>query len=219
MKLTRFGVVPSPDRRHVRLERAVVAHLDACGCVEAPLADAVDFVVRCGPSPSPTNVRPAFGVWSFAIEGGDPIGWRAYAEGRLSASARLVSTVEGGDEVVLREGMLPIASSYRATEDALIDLLARWPARAAAEIEAGGWSTLPRRREPSAPAPAPPTLAERIRTPLTHPWWRLRGWWLDMARYDTWNVGIVTLDEPPRDIDDLAQLAPIRWLPPRPALY
>jgi hypothetical protein len=38
------------------------------------------------------------------------------------------------------------------------------------------------------------------------------------ATYDTWNVGIVTLDQPLRQIDDL-QLRNVRWLPPRPPLY
>lgn len=39
------------------------------------------------------------------------------------------------------------------------------------------------------------------------------------ASYDTWNVGIATLDHPLRHIRELSPLKRIRWLPPRPPLY
>jgi hypothetical protein len=43
--------------------------------------------------------------------------------------------------------------------------------------------------------------------------------WLEWARYDTWNVGIATLDRPLRRLEDLHALGDIRWLPPRKPLY
>ncbi len=39
------------------------------------------------------------------------------------------------------------------------------------------------------------------------------------ARYDTWNVGIATLDRPLSRVEDLLPLPRIRWLPPRPPLF
>jgi len=42
--------------------------------------------------------------------------------------------------------------------------------------------------------------------------------WPEWARYDTWNVGVATLDRPLARIEDLLPLPPIRWLPPRPPL-
>jgi hypothetical protein len=38
-------------------------------------------------------------------------------------------------------------------------------------------------------------------------------------RYDTWNVGIVTLDREVTHLDQLRCLPPPRWLPPQPPLY
>jgi hypothetical protein len=38
------------------------------------------------------------------------------------------------------------------------------------------------------------------------------------AWYDTWNVGIATLDRPLADVRELAPLKHVRWLPPRPPL-
>jgi hypothetical protein len=39
------------------------------------------------------------------------------------------------------------------------------------------------------------------------------------AWYDTWNVGIATLDRPLADVRELAPLKHVRWLPPRPPLF
>jgi hypothetical protein len=39
------------------------------------------------------------------------------------------------------------------------------------------------------------------------------------ASYDTWNIGIATLDHPLRNIRELQPLRHVRWLPPRPPLY
>jgi hypothetical protein len=39
------------------------------------------------------------------------------------------------------------------------------------------------------------------------------------ASYDTWNVGIATLEHPLRHVRELQPLKNIRWLPPRPPLY
>jgi hypothetical protein len=45
-------------------------------------------------------------------------------------------------------------------------------------------------------------------------------WWREMARYDTWNVGIVTLDGPLRDVSALPGLVrAVRWLPEQRPLY
>src|SRR5262245_64431563 len=38
------------------------------------------------------------------------------------------------------------------------------------------------------------------------------------ARYDTWNVGVATLDRPLTDVRQLSVPGPIRWLPARPSL-
>jgi len=42
--------------------------------------------------------------------------------------------------------------------------------------------------------------------------------WRELTSYDTWNVGVATLDRPLRSIDDL-QLRDVRWLPPQPAFH
>ena len=39
------------------------------------------------------------------------------------------------------------------------------------------------------------------------------------ASYDTWNVGVATLEHPLRNVRELHPLKNIRWLPPRPPLY
>lgn len=56
--------------------------------------------------------------------------------------------------------------------------------------------------------------------------WKLRrfraaasSWWRDVTRYDTWNVGVITLDRELTDLDQLRRLPPPRWLSERPPLY
>src|SRR5262245_50385960 len=39
------------------------------------------------------------------------------------------------------------------------------------------------------------------------------------ARYDTWNVGVATLERPLARVEDLVPLPHVRWLPPRPPLF
>jgi len=39
------------------------------------------------------------------------------------------------------------------------------------------------------------------------------------ASYDTWNVGVATLERPLARVEDLLPLPTVRWLPPRPPLF
>jgi hypothetical protein len=44
--------------------------------------------------------------------------------------------------------------------------------------------------------------------------------WREIARYDTWNVGVVTLARPLRSVEELpSAIRAVRWLAPRPPLY
>ncbi len=56
--------------------------------------------------------------------------------------------------------------------------------------------------------------------------WKLRrfgaaasSWWRDATRYDTWNVGIVTLDRELTELDQLRHLPAPRWLPAQRPLF
>jgi hypothetical protein len=86
---------------------------------------------------------PPFGIWRFEVQGGPPIGWRSASRGQPSVRATL-SADAAGERVVLQEGWLPVSLDYRATRQRLHDTLAGWPARAAAEIQSGGWSEFTR---------------------------------------------------------------------------
>jgi hypothetical protein len=44
-------------------------------------------------------------------------------------------------------------------------------------------------------------------------------WWRRATRYDTWNVGVISLDRELTAVDQLRALPPPRWLPERPPLY
>jgi len=92
------------------------------------------------------------------------------------------------------------------------------PARAAAEIIAGGWSQLPRGGVDAVGRP-PPSNGELLGLLLVQPWRRLWDWWRHTTRYDTWNVGTVAIDAPIRELRQLSQLADVRWLPPRRRRY
>jgi len=49
---------------------------------------------------------------------------------------------------------------------------------------------------------------------------RVSHWWHELARYDTWNVGSVSLAQPLRDVEALPRLVrDVKWLPARPPLY
>lgn len=181
----------------------------------------VDFVVAFAPvTPAPAAPLPLvpFGVWRFEVDDGEPWGHRAAARGDRSVRARLYAD-HSGERVILQDGALPIASGA-AGGSPLLDTLARWPARAAAEIDAGGWASLRRASAATVIGPAKVAAGERFRDWCARPARRLWRWWREAARYDTWNVGIATLDRPLEDLRQLTALDPIRWLAPhRPLFY
>ena len=196
----------------------------------------MDFVL-CFATPASAIAAldpPPFGIWRFEVQGGPPIGWRSATRGRPSVRATLFAHV-ASERVVLQDGWLPAALDYRVTERRLHDVLAGWPARAAAEIQSGGWGELtrrPARITPQSAAPDPqypsvrssgreryPPDAELLRWLCSQPARRLWHWWREAARYDTWNVGIAALDGPLTDLRQLESLGAVRWLPARPSLY
>src|SRR5712692_8037170 len=105
----------------------------------------VDFVLCFAPPPAPIAPLdpPRFGIWRFEVDGGPTIGWRSATRGRHSVRATLVADAAGG-RIVLQDGWLPVSLDYHATQRRLHDVLAGWPARAAAEIGSGGWGELTR---------------------------------------------------------------------------
>jgi hypothetical protein len=49
---------------------------------------------------------------------------------------------------------------------------------------------------------------------------RISHWWHELARYDTWNVGVIALAQPLRDVEQLPHLIrDVKWLPARPPFY
>src|SRR2546426_10350395 len=181
----------------------------------------VDFVVRFSPS-APIELAaasaPRFGVWYFDLGDSGPPGWRAMVEGRPSVRARLCADIGKAQPIVLQEGVLPVSLCFSETRSLIHQVLAQWPARAAAEIIAGGWNQLPRGNADGVGRP-PPSNGELLGWLLVQPWRRLWDWWRHTTRYDTWNVGIVTIDAPIRELRQLGDLADIRWLPPRRPRY
>jgi hypothetical protein len=228
VKLRRFGVVAPPRAADRVSTDACVQRLESSGVgppIEiAPGGDRrlatvgpLAFILDLSGAATLAGDEPPFGVWSFDA-GDDPWGWRATTACRPSFRGALVARLADGTRVVLQEGVLPAASSYRRTRAAIDDVLAAWVARAAAEIEAGGWTTL--RREPAADRSATPHRGSRsIFTLAASSWRRLRHWWSETARYDTWNVAIAALAAPLEHVDDLRALRIVRWLPAQPPLY
>jgi len=165
---------------------------------------------------------PPFGIWRFEVQGGPPIGWRSATQGRPSVRATLFADA-ASERVFLQDGWLPAALDYHVTERRLHDVLAGWPARAAAEIQSGGWSELARSStdppDADAVAESYPSDSELLRWLCSQPARRLWHWWREAARYDTWNVGIAALDGPLTDLRQLESLGAVRWLPPRPSLH
>jgi hypothetical protein len=192
----------------------------------------VDFVL-CFAPPAVAIASidpPPFGVWRFEVLGGPPIGWRSATKGRPSVRATLFADA-AGERVVLQDGWLPVSLDYRAARQRLHDTLAAWPARAAAEIQLGAWGDLTRVsveippqsaiRDPqySGVRSSYPSDAELLRRLCSLPARRVWHWWREAARYDTWNVGIATLDGPLTDLRQLETLGAVRWLAPRPSLH
>jgi hypothetical protein len=211
--------VSSSDGRLGRLERAAIARLEQRGCLRTTPSGSspIDFVLQLGAEAPRARVPPPYGIWSFVVDGRNLLAWTGNGSGRPWVDAQLVADVGGeGTLVVLQQGALPASPSYRSTLDRLCDILALWPARAVAAIDAGSWRDHPRLDDARTHTPdivggqTPPRHRRRS---------RLRHWWDEHARYDTWNAGIATLDGPPRHIDDLRHLRRVRWLAPQPPLY
>jgi hypothetical protein len=235
VKLRRFRVVPSSDAAERDFESACVDRLEASGCARANDGEPADFVL-CFSRRFTTVTTPPFGIWSFDVDGGPPPGWRAMVAGRHSVAARLSAELADGRRVVLSEGALPVSLVYRRTRDQLNHTLSQWPARAVAEIEGCDASSTDRfarlaehcfrvetpsvRRSPADfTLRAGPSRRERLHWMCVQPWRRLRHWWREMARYDTWNVGMATLERPLRDVHDLQALGEMTWLPPQRPLH
>lgn len=181
----------------------------------------VDFVVSFSPSTpiaSAAASAPRFGVWYFDLGDPGPPGWRAMVKGRSSVRVRLCADIGNAQPIVLQEGALPVSLCFRESRSRIHEVLAQWPARAAAEIIAGGWSQLPRGGVDAVGRP-PPSNGELLGWLLVQPWRRLWDWWRHTTRYDTWNVGTVAIDAPIRELRQLGQLADVRWLPPRRRRY
>lgn len=234
VKLRRFGVISSsrPDAR--TFDVACLRGLESAGFGQpawivdaadavATRTDPLDFILNLSRGPSHVAAAPVppFGVWSFDAEGGDPRGWRAMVAGAPSLRVRLCADLVDGARVVLQEGCLRVSLNYRRTREQLDQVLAGWPARAAADIETGGWSTMTRDSTTGHTRDVHPlpSLAARVQWTVAAPWRRLWHWWRETARYDIWNVGIATLDAPLTDVRQLHALGEIRWLPPRRPLY
>jgi hypothetical protein len=238
-KLRRFGVVSSPRPECRDAGAACLRGLESAGfgapawvvdggrACRTPGGEAVDFVLDLsGDASSSGGIdTPAFGVWSFDVDEGDPTGRRAMVAGRTSVGARLCARLGDDARVVLQEGMLPLSPVHARTRDGLNQILGTWPARAAVEIESGGWDAMVRQsarekgRYPFFADAAGKSGTAPFRARLAGPWRRLRHWWRETARYDTWNVGIATLDRPIGDLQELRSLGAIRWLPPQRPLY
>jgi hypothetical protein len=176
----------------------------------------VDFVLCFGTPPIGVDV-PRFGLWRFVVDGGLPFGWRAATSGASSVHAALHAE-DGHARVELQHGWLPLSLDYTSSAQRLHAVMAGWPARAVADIESGAWPTLARIDAP-VEARSRPTDWDLLRTWCALPGRRLKHWWREAARYDTWNVSVTTLGAP---LTDIQQLAPtgqsVRWLPPRPPL-
>jgi hypothetical protein len=115
----------------------------------------------------------------------------------------------------MQEGCLPVASSRRLARETLLGVLASWPARAVAAIEAGAWPSFPRRPESEA---GEPRAVRRPAGALGQAARELRRAWRRATCFDTWNVGVVALERPLTRIEDLSLAGDVRWLPAAPPL-
>jgi hypothetical protein len=223
----RFGVVTSADGSLQDWESSCLSQLEIDGCVREWTVDGraaswpsiVDFVISFsgGLKPVDASADPQFGVWSFDVDAGGPLGWGAVVEEKTSVRARLLASRSGGVHVLLQEGMLPVAVSYRRTRDVLGQILARWPARAVADVLSGGWAHMARCEPVAIKQATSPTYGAAVRLFLGQPGRLLRRWWSVANGHDIWNVGVATLHHPLKDVRELEQLTAVRWLPPRDA--
>jgi len=210
----RFGVIAQAGGPG-EWESTVTRQLAAAGCAAATGdagADAIDFVLDF--SARSTRCDTRYGCWSFEIDARGP--WAAGAvDDRRPFACSLVARTRD-ERVVLQHGTFPALPTYARLRTLLQRVLARWPARAVAEIASGGWPALPRI---AAASPAATGTAARYRLTglAAEPWRFLAYAWDQMTRYDIWNVGIVDLPQPIGRIEDLRQRA-VRWLPPQPPL-
>jgi hypothetical protein len=211
------------------LEQACVSLLQNAGRQLAWIAaaprevlsrDAVDFVLDFSSDASAVfDLSPLrYGRWRFEFDEGVPPGWRAMTAGRRSTLISLIAETHA-ERVTLHEGALPTSARYRALRARTVDIVSAWPERASREIDLGGWSHLPRRSTRPQPFDEVAPWWARCRWALVAPAFRAWRWWREMARYDTWNVGIAVRATPLKAVEDLQRLSPVRWLPERPPRY
>lgn len=190
-------------------QRSCLDRLSEAGLTRSESRSA-DLVLEFGRDPARTDrgAEVRWGTWSFRVDGrgtGELVDAcrEALLAGRHSVWAHLVATRAGGDEVVVREGRLPlITPSLRASVASIRAELELWPAYAARTLVRSGRLEGPRIArdagvDPDAAAGNPPGTGfvrrwlRRTMCLIRTAWNRLRLGLRTLFRHDYWNVGVV----------------------------
>ena len=156
-----------------------------------------------------------YGVWRYVHgvrSSGPPCFWEVVAHDRC-VTCTLSATLAGGEHVMLQEGRLRAATTYRAAVDHVLLQTADWVARACQEIRLGGWDALDRRPAPPGACRRPPGVADWLRFGLRHGRNLVAETLWTLFCYDEWNVGVVP--GAPARLDELVDRRGARWLPPQ----
>jgi hypothetical protein len=169
---------------------------------------ALDFCIAFDARAAASAPHSRLGTWVFDVDGSECApGLNAFCEGRDVVEARLLQIDGAGSAACLRTGAMGVNRfSLLLTVDGLLDELARWPAEALRDVEAGLESGAPS-APPAAPCePTFPTVAGAV----AGLGMRRAAAILEKRFYTfSWNIGVVNAT--PAEIARASALPPVTW--------